>query len=202
MTDDDRMLSARELADLLGVSREWVLAAAREDRLPGYKLGRVWRFDAGQVATWLDSRGNASAAGRQAEARTTFPAAWRPVREAPRWRIDLANVVPAQDVANELDVPLDAVKRWVTSGLLPGVHAGKTWSVDATGLAGWRKILKRHPRLMGSPRGKGRTESIGDAIKSELLRRKLGPGPIRTPRSIERHGGRIPTWAEAMPPQD
>ncbi|CPU64298.1 Uncharacterised protein [Mycobacteroides abscessus] len=34
---------------------------------------------------------------------------------------------------------------------------------------GWRQILQSHHHLWASPRGKGRTESIGDAIKSELL---------------------------------
>ena len=117
--------------------------------------------------------------------------------EPPEWQIDLADTVPAQEVADELNVPLDAVKRWIRSGLLPGAHAGKTWLVDASALEGWRKILQPRHSFTTSPRGKGRTESIGDAIKSELLHRRSG-GITRTPRSVERSGGRVPTWAEVM----
>lgn len=167
----ERLVSARELAELLGVSKAWVVSSTRAERLPGYRIGGVWRFDVAQPARWLDAQGNRSTKPGVSGQRAAIPVPAG--AEPPTWRFDLANVVPAQDVADELDVPLDAIKRWVLSGLLPGAHAGPTWSVDAIALAGWHKTLKRHPQLLASRHGKGRAESIGDSIKSELLHRKL-----------------------------
>lgn len=193
----ERLVSAKELAELLGVSRAWVDASARAEKLPAYRVGGVWRFDLAQVARWLDAHGNQVTQSPVSGGRAALPTQNSARDEPPAWRIDLANTVPAQEVADELDVPIDAVKRWIRSGLLPGTHAGKTWSVDATALMSWRQILRSHQHLAASPRGKVRTESIGDAIKSALLRRRSG-GLTRTVRSVERSGGRVPTWAEVM----
>jgi len=43
------------------------------------------------------------------------------VKPRPDPIVDLANALPAEDVAAELDVPLEAVKRWITEAILP-VH--------------------------------------------------------------------------------
>jgi predicted DNA-binding transcriptional regulator AlpA len=40
----DRLVSARELAELLGVSTDWIYDQAHYDGLPRYERGHVLRF--------------------------------------------------------------------------------------------------------------------------------------------------------------
>lgn len=51
----DRLLTAEEIAKLLGVPARWVAAGAREGRIPCLRLGRYVRFDRGDVERWLES---------------------------------------------------------------------------------------------------------------------------------------------------
>ena len=51
----ERLLTARELAALLGVSASTVLDWFEAGRLPGFKLGRVVRFRPSEVEAWLEA---------------------------------------------------------------------------------------------------------------------------------------------------
>ena len=52
----ERLLTARELADLLGFSPSTILDWFEAGRLPGFKLGRAVRFRESEIAGWLDAR--------------------------------------------------------------------------------------------------------------------------------------------------
>lgn len=57
MTADARLLTARELADVLGLSAATVLDWFQAGKLPGFKLGRNGpvRFSSDEVSKWLES---------------------------------------------------------------------------------------------------------------------------------------------------
>jgi excisionase family DNA binding protein len=61
------LLSARELAEILGVNLNYVYEQAAAGRLPSYKIGGNRRFRASEVEAWLDlcrqPRGKASVNG-------------------------------------------------------------------------------------------------------------------------------------------
>lgn len=48
------LLTPEAAAEVLGVSRRWVVEAASRGELPGVKLGRYWRFDARDLEAWID----------------------------------------------------------------------------------------------------------------------------------------------------
>jgi excisionase family DNA binding protein len=53
---DGHLLTVREVADLLQVPVSWVYGRMRKrssDRLPGYRLGKYWRFHEAEVIAWL-----------------------------------------------------------------------------------------------------------------------------------------------------
>jgi len=50
----DRLLTAEEIADRLGVTPQWVWAQARAGRMPHVRLGRYRRFRESAVEAWLD----------------------------------------------------------------------------------------------------------------------------------------------------
>jgi excisionase family DNA binding protein len=55
----ERLLSARELADHLGVTPSWVLRHWQAGELPGYRLGMTShpvRFRLSEVEAWLATR--------------------------------------------------------------------------------------------------------------------------------------------------
>jgi excisionase family DNA binding protein len=50
------LLTVNEVAELLQVPVSWVYERTRSrgmDRLPGFRLGKYWRFDEGEVLAWL-----------------------------------------------------------------------------------------------------------------------------------------------------
>ena len=52
----DRLMTVHEVADLLQVPVSWVYGRTRRrsaERLPGYRLGKYWRFDRDEVLTWV-----------------------------------------------------------------------------------------------------------------------------------------------------
>jgi excisionase family DNA binding protein len=51
--DMDRLLTADELAERLGMKTEWVWAQARAGRIPHVRLGRYRRFRESAVEEWL-----------------------------------------------------------------------------------------------------------------------------------------------------
>lgn len=51
-----RLLTIRQVADLLQVPVSWVYGRTRKrslERLPGYRLGKYWRFDRDEVLAWV-----------------------------------------------------------------------------------------------------------------------------------------------------
>jgi excisionase family DNA binding protein len=49
----DRLLTADEVADRLGMRTDWVWAQARAGRIPHVRLGRYRRFREAAVEAWL-----------------------------------------------------------------------------------------------------------------------------------------------------
>ena len=49
----DRLLTAAEVAQRLGVRTDWVWAQARAGRIPHVRLGRYRRFRESAVESWL-----------------------------------------------------------------------------------------------------------------------------------------------------
>ena len=53
------LLTIQEVAKLLRVPVSWVYDRLRRNavsRLPGFKLGKYWRFRKNEVLVWLDAR--------------------------------------------------------------------------------------------------------------------------------------------------
>ena len=49
----DRLLTAEEIADRLGMRIDWVWAQARAGRIPHVRLGRYRRFRESAIEAWL-----------------------------------------------------------------------------------------------------------------------------------------------------
>lgn len=55
----NRLLSVEEVADLLNVPVSWVYGRMRKrslERLPGYRLGKYWRFREDEIHAWVKSQ--------------------------------------------------------------------------------------------------------------------------------------------------
>jgi excisionase family DNA binding protein len=53
----DRLLTVEEVAGLLQVPASWVYGHTRKrslDRIPGFRLGKYWRFREADVLAWLE----------------------------------------------------------------------------------------------------------------------------------------------------
>ena len=53
----DSLLTVEEVADLLKVPVSWVYDRTRKrglNRIPGFRLGKYWRFDAAELHMWLE----------------------------------------------------------------------------------------------------------------------------------------------------
>jgi excisionase family DNA binding protein len=68
----DRLLTAEEIAERLGMKTEWVWAQARAGRIPHVRLGRYRRFRESAVDDWLRDLETGGATSR-------VPAPVRPV---------------------------------------------------------------------------------------------------------------------------
>jgi excisionase family DNA binding protein len=52
-----QLLTIEEVADLLNVPVSWVYGKTRRrsvDRIPGFRLGKYWRFREADVLTWIE----------------------------------------------------------------------------------------------------------------------------------------------------
>ena len=74
--DMDRLLTADELAELLGMKTEWVWAQARAGRIPHVRLGRYRRFRESAVEAWLQEL-ETGGSGRSATTQHQLPIALR-----------------------------------------------------------------------------------------------------------------------------
>ena len=52
---EDRWFSVDEIADHLGIKRDTVYKWISERQMPGYKIGRLWKFDRKEVDAWVKS---------------------------------------------------------------------------------------------------------------------------------------------------
>lgn len=59
---DDRWLSVDEAADYLGVSKDTIYTWLAEKDMPGFKVGRLWKFKREDIDTWV--RDGGAEAGR------------------------------------------------------------------------------------------------------------------------------------------
>jgi excisionase family DNA binding protein len=54
--ENGRLLTAREVAELLAVPESWVREATRAGRLPHLTLGRYRRYSHAAIAAWLEQQ--------------------------------------------------------------------------------------------------------------------------------------------------
>ena len=57
---EDRWLSVDEVAEYLGVTRDTIYAWTGAKRLPGHKIGRLWKFKRDEVDGWVRGGGGRS----------------------------------------------------------------------------------------------------------------------------------------------
>lgn len=50
---EQNIITVEELAELLGVHRITVYRHLKESGLPGFKVGRIWRFQRDEVFNWI-----------------------------------------------------------------------------------------------------------------------------------------------------
>ena len=48
------LLDADQVADLLGVSRRWVMARTRAGELPALRFGKVFRYQKSTIENWME----------------------------------------------------------------------------------------------------------------------------------------------------
>jgi len=57
--EEDHLLTVHEVAEMLQVPVSWVYGRMRKrsaERLPGYRLGKYWRFRQAEVLAWIQSQ--------------------------------------------------------------------------------------------------------------------------------------------------
>jgi excisionase family DNA binding protein len=57
--EESRLLNVHEVAAMLQVPVSWVYGRMRKrsvERLPGYRLGKYWRFRQAEVLAWVESQ--------------------------------------------------------------------------------------------------------------------------------------------------
>jgi excisionase family DNA binding protein len=67
MTDDDKLLTADDVAELMRVTRAWVYAETRRNALPHRRLGRYVRYRRSAIEAWMRTieRGPAAPGARR-----------------------------------------------------------------------------------------------------------------------------------------
>ena len=53
MSEDDKLLTAGEVADLIRVTRAWVYAETRRNAIPHLRLGRYVRYRRSAIEAWI-----------------------------------------------------------------------------------------------------------------------------------------------------
>ena len=53
----ERWLSVAEIADHLGIKRDTVYKWIERKRMPAHKLGKLWKFKASEIDSWVRSGG-------------------------------------------------------------------------------------------------------------------------------------------------
>ncbi len=52
---EDRWLSVNEIADYLGVTRDSIYRWVTQRKMPGHKIGRLWKFRKAEIDKWVTS---------------------------------------------------------------------------------------------------------------------------------------------------
>ena len=55
----DEILTLEEVADRLKVPKSWIYERTRSrsaDRLPGFRIGKYWRFRSNDIEVWLEAQ--------------------------------------------------------------------------------------------------------------------------------------------------
>ena len=63
----DRWLSVDDIAEYLGDSKDTVYAWVTQKGMPGFKVGRFWKFKKEEVDTWVREGGAASTSDGELE---------------------------------------------------------------------------------------------------------------------------------------
>jgi excisionase family DNA binding protein len=58
--NSDKLLTPEDVATMLGTSRLFVVRQARIRKIPGIKIGKVWRFRLSTLQLWLSDKENKS----------------------------------------------------------------------------------------------------------------------------------------------
>jgi excisionase family DNA binding protein len=145
MSDDDAFLTVEEVEKLLQVTGRTLYRLIKHDNLPGYRVGRQWRFRKPDVEAWL--RANArrlstrdGQAAQPAKRRVLIVDDQEPIRKFLVKALELANyeIETAEDGASALEqmraAPFDLL---VTDLQMPGM----------SGLALIREARKMAPKL-------------------------------------------------------
>ena len=56
---DEQLMSIKDVADFLQLNETTIYSWAQQGTLPGFKLGRTWRFRPSEIEAWLEQRRNA-----------------------------------------------------------------------------------------------------------------------------------------------
>lgn len=64
--EPERWLSVDEISSHLGVSKETIYKWLEKKKIPAHKVGRLWKFKATEVDSWV-CEGGATDAGRSSE---------------------------------------------------------------------------------------------------------------------------------------
>ncbi len=59
------LLSVDDVAAILGVKRDTVYKLINRDDLPGFKVGRLWKFKQNEINAWMDKQPGRRAPGRR-----------------------------------------------------------------------------------------------------------------------------------------
>lgn len=67
MNDDDKLLTAGDVADLIRVTHAWVYAETRRNAIPHLRLGRYVRYRRTAIEAWMQTveRGPGTASPRR-----------------------------------------------------------------------------------------------------------------------------------------
>jgi excisionase family DNA binding protein len=80
----ESMMTARQVAELLGVHENWVYDRAASGGLPSYKLGGARRFRQEEIEAWLRAQRQADQAPSRPAGPSRAPRATRGHHEQPR----------------------------------------------------------------------------------------------------------------------
>ena len=60
MSEAERWLSVEEIATHLGISKETIYRWLEKQKIPAHRMGRLWKFKASEVDSWIFQGGATS----------------------------------------------------------------------------------------------------------------------------------------------